>query len=57
MSKVLVPLIAAAALTVSSTAFAEGICSGGLQSISAPVPVTTADTTTTPIVVPTQPSG
>ncbi len=57
MSKVLVPLIAAAALAVSSAAFAEGGCSGALQSVSTPEPVTTADTVTTPIVVPTQPSG
>jgi hypothetical protein len=57
MSKVLVPLIAAAAYAVSSAAFAGEGCSGALQSVSTPQPVTTADSATTPIVVPTQPSG
>ena len=57
MSKVLVPLIAAAALAVSSAAFAQEGCSGAFQSVSTPEPVTTADTATTPVVVPTQPSG
>ena len=57
MSKVLVPLIAAAALAVSSAAFAQEGCSGSFQSVSTPEPVTTADTATTPVVVPTQPSG
>ncbi len=57
MSKVLVPLIAAAAFAVSSAAFAEGGCSGAYQSVFTPEPVTTADTNTTPIVVPTKPSG
>ena len=57
MSKVLVPLIAAAAFAVSSAAFAEGGCSGGYQSVFTPEPVTTVDTTTTPITVPTEPSG
>ena len=57
MSKVLVPLIAAAVFAVSSAAFAGGVCSGALQSVSTPHPVTTADTTATPITIPTQPSG
>ena len=62
MSKALVPVFAAAALLVSSVAFvvpavAEGGCSGGLRTVSTPEPVTTADTTTTPVIVKTQPSG
>ncbi len=58
MSKFLVPLIAAAAFAVSSAAFAEGDCSGAYQSVFTPVPVTTADTSTTPpITIPTKPSG
>ncbi len=56
MSKFLVPLIAAAAFAVSSAAFAEGDCSGAYQSVFTPVPVTTADTSTTPPIT-TKPSG